>query len=53
MILLCFTNISSEILLHILGYGFCTESHILENFCQMLLPLKTSKIIFAKALDPK
>jgi hypothetical protein len=44
-----FTNISAEILLHTLGYSFCTEDHILAQHCQMLLPLKVSKIICAKA----
>jgi hypothetical protein len=47
--LLCFANISAEILLHILGYSFCTEHHILVHFCLMLLPLKASKITCAKA----
>jgi hypothetical protein len=46
--LFCFTNISAEILLHILGYNFCSQHHILARFCQMLLPSKTSKIICAK-----
>ncbi len=43
-----FTNISDEILLYVLGYSFCTKHHILACVCQMLLPLKASKIIFAK-----
>jgi hypothetical protein len=30
--LICFTDISAEILLHILGYSFCTECHILAHF---------------------
>jgi hypothetical protein len=30
--LFSFTNISAEILLHTLGYSFCTESHILVHF---------------------
>jgi hypothetical protein len=47
--LFCFTNISSEVLLHVLGYSFCFERHILVHFCQMLLPLEASKIICAKA----
>jgi hypothetical protein len=46
--LFCFTNISAEILINFLGYSFCTESHILAHFCQMLLPLKESKIAYAK-----
>jgi hypothetical protein len=44
-----FTNICSEILLHISGYSFCAESHILAQFCQMLLAHRASKIICAKA----
>jgi hypothetical protein len=43
--LFCFTNISAEVLLRILGYSFCTERHILVHFCQMLLPLKTPIMI--------
>jgi hypothetical protein len=39
-----FTNICAEILLHILGCGFCTEHHILAQFSQMLLPIKALKI---------
>jgi hypothetical protein len=41
--LLCFTNISAEILLHILDYNFYIERHILAQLCQLMLPLKTSK----------
>jgi hypothetical protein len=47
-----FTNISATILVHVLGYSFCTEHHILAHFCQMLLPLRASKIICAKAALP-
>jgi hypothetical protein len=47
--LFCFTNISAEILLHILGYSFCSKQHILAHFCRMLLPFKASKISSAKA----
>ncbi len=47
--LFCFVNISAEILLHIIGYNFCTEPHILAHFLQMLVPLRASKIIGAKA----
>ncbi len=47
--LFCFTNISAEILLHILSFSFCTERHPLAQFCQMWLRLNTSKIICAKA----
>jgi hypothetical protein len=32
-----FTNISAEILPHILGYSICIEQLILVHFCQMLL----------------
>jgi hypothetical protein len=46
---LSFTNISAIILLHILGYGFCIERHILAHFGQMLLSLKASKITCTKA----
>jgi hypothetical protein len=47
--LFCFANISAEMLLHIIGYNFCTEPHILAHFLQMLVPLRASKIICAKA----
>jgi len=47
--LLCFNNISHENLLHILGYSFCADHHILVDFCQKLLPLTVLKIIYAKA----
>jgi hypothetical protein len=47
--LFCFTNISAEILLHILDYNFYIEHHILAHLCQMMLPLKASKIISEKA----
>ncbi len=49
MLLLCSANILAENLLHLLGYSFCGESHILVRFCQMVLSLKASKIICAKA----
>jgi hypothetical protein len=49
MLLLCSTNILAENLLHLLGYSFCGEFHILVHFCQMVLSLKASKIICAKA----
>jgi hypothetical protein len=35
----CFSNISAEILLHVLGYSFCMESKKLAHFWQMLLSL--------------
>jgi hypothetical protein len=47
--LLCFTSNCAEILLHILGYSFCTERQVLAHFYQMLFHLKGSKIICAKA----
>jgi hypothetical protein len=31
--LFCFSNISAESLLHILGYGFCNVCHNLVHFC--------------------
>jgi hypothetical protein len=46
--LFCFTNISAEILLHVLLYSFCTELHVWAHFDQMLLPLKAAKIIGTK-----
>jgi len=48
--LFCFTNISLEILLHLFGYNFCAESHILAHFCQMLSPLKALKLSAQKLL---
>jgi hypothetical protein len=47
--LFCLTNISAKIFLHILYYSFCDECHILVHFCQMLLPAKTSNIIYTDA----
>jgi hypothetical protein len=47
--LFCFANISAKIMLHVLGYSFFIEFHILAHFCQMLLPSKPSKIICTKA----
>jgi hypothetical protein len=43
--LFCFTNISVQILLHILYRSFCTERHILANVCQNGAVIKASKII--------
>ncbi len=43
--LFCFANLSAEILLHVLGFDFCARHNILAHFCQMLLPLKSIKII--------
>jgi len=40
---------SDKILLHTLGYGFCTQQFILAYFCQIPLPSKASEIICAKA----
>jgi hypothetical protein len=45
-----FSNISSQILLHFLGYSFCAERYILAHFCQMLSPLKHQKIFAQKLL---
>jgi hypothetical protein len=45
----CFTNISDIILWHILGCCFCAEHLVVTHFYQMLLPLKASEIICAKA----
>jgi hypothetical protein len=52
----CLTKISAKILVHLLGYSFCAEHHILAHFCLLLLPQKSSKIICKKnssALAPK
>jgi hypothetical protein len=46
--LFCLTNISAKILLLVLGYSFCIAWHILARVCQMLLPLKASKIYAQK-----
>jgi hypothetical protein len=46
--LLCFTNISAEILQLMLGYKFFTKRHILMNFWQNTVTIKASKIICAK-----
>jgi hypothetical protein len=43
------TNYSAKILVHLLGYNFCAEHHILAHFCQMLLPPKASRITRTKA----
>jgi len=48
--LFCYTNISAEILLHVLGYDFHTKQHILAHFYQIQLPLKASKILAPKIL---
>ncbi len=48
--LFCFTSISAEILLHVLGDNFGTERHILAYFCSILLPLKAWEIICVKAV---
>jgi hypothetical protein len=37
--LFSFTNI----LLHILGYSFCTEGHILVQYCKIALAIKSVK----------
>jgi hypothetical protein len=55
MRLCSFTNISSEILEHILHYIFCAKVHILMHVHQMFLPLKAiinqRKVV--SALAPK
>jgi hypothetical protein len=43
------TNISAKILVHFVGYSLGIVHHTLVLFCQMWLPLITSKIIYAKA----
>jgi hypothetical protein len=48
-ILLCFANISAEILQHILSYTLCAQCHILAHVCQNAVAFKASKIICAKA----
>jgi hypothetical protein len=48
--LFCYTNISADILLLVLGYDFHTKQHFLAHFYQMLLPLKASKILAPKIL---
>ncbi len=47
---LCFTNISAEIVLYILDYSFCAECYIMVHFDQMLLPQKHQKIFAEKFL---
>jgi hypothetical protein len=37
-------------LLHILGYSFCVERHVLAYFCQVLLLPNVSRIVCAKAV---
>jgi hypothetical protein len=49
MLLFCAANICAEHLLHILGYTFCTEHHILAQCCQMWLTQKVLKVLFAEA----
>jgi hypothetical protein len=38
--LFCFSYISAEILVLVLGYSFCTEHHILAHFCQNAVAIK-------------
>jgi hypothetical protein len=47
--LFCFSNISAQILLHILSYSVCTERHIFSHFFQTLGPLKALKSNLEKA----
>ncbi len=54
--IICFTNINAEILLHILGYCFYTEHHILAQFFKCAIAFKHVKIYLRKscsALVPK
>jgi hypothetical protein len=39
----CFTNISAKIVLHILGYSFCAECHILLPFLPNVVASKCIK----------
>jgi hypothetical protein len=41
--LFCFTNISADILLHILGYSICTECNILGTFLPNAVAVKSVK----------
>ncbi len=50
--LFCLTNISAEILLHILVNVFCDKCRIVMYFCQVRLPLKDSEMICATAALP-
>ncbi len=46
--LFCFANISDEILLHVLGYSFCTEHLILVHFLPNAVAIKSIKIYLRK-----
>jgi hypothetical protein len=48
--LLCVINISAKVLLHILGFSFCTERHGLPLFCQMLLIVSISPTFYEQLL---
>jgi len=48
--LFCFISISAEILLHILGYCYWAEYHILAHLCKVLLPSKASELSVQKLL---
>jgi hypothetical protein len=48
--LFCFTNISAEIVLHILDYNVCTKHHILAQFCQCCYHKKHQKLSAQKLL---
>jgi hypothetical protein len=48
--LFCSTNISAEILPHILGHRFLALCRIMVHFCQMLLQLTAAKNIDTKAV---
>ncbi len=54
--LLCFNKICTQILLQILGYSFCTESHIFGGFLPNAVAIKSFKNHVRKscsALAPK
>jgi hypothetical protein len=44
-----FTNISAEILLHVVGYSFCAESHIFGTLLTNAVSIKSIKNHLAKA----
>ncbi len=48
--LFCFTNISAEILLHVLHYSFCTERHVLGTFGPNAAAIKSAKNYLRKTL---
>jgi hypothetical protein len=48
--LICFPNISADILVNILSNNFCVEHQTLAHFCQMPLPFRISKMICANLI---